>query len=380
MNDALQAFHRRAEQAELWLQGCSPAWDTVRTAAVSLLLSLCFFSPKFQLWDFSLEGAYETTRARTFLAQCEDPFAPALEPAMQWRLLPPLVCHGLHLPAPWSLAVPWVGCVAFLASVHTVLRRRGFTRRDALLATALLSTTSAVLVPTMWLGMNDAWAWTALLFVAFGRTGWSVLLPGLLGPWVDERFVIGLPLACGLRVCLSPSLEDHGSATLRSYLRVLGGAGLTLIPYAGLRLALGAQTGFDPSERFLSKHLGEFLTWVPWAPLGAWMALRAGWLAALYGALGLRRHCSSLVPWLALGTLAIMVPLAADLSRSAAIVFPLMLAGLDLFRRREPRRLAPWLAFLLAANLVLPALHVVHTKVDVISPLPLELYRLVRKN
>ena len=109
------------------------------------------------------------------------------------------------------------------------------------------------------------------------------------------------------------------------------------------------------------------------------MGFRAGWLPILYAAFFFRRHAFGAVPALGALSLLVMMVLASDLSRSAAIVLPLLVAGLIVAPRYHPRWTTFGLALVLAANLALPALHVVYTKVDVISPLPLEIFRVLRK-
>jgi hypothetical protein len=70
------------------------------------------------------------------------------------------------------------------------------------------------------------------------------------------------------------------------------------------------------------------------------------------------------------------VALAADLSRSAAIACPVMLLGCVLLCRRWPAH-APRLALALCiTNLLIPTAHVISTKLDPVSPLPVELLRL----
>lgn len=373
----LPEFDNAAAKLEARLdRWTAPAW-VGGAVFVALILSVFFFSPKLQLWDFAIEGSYETTRARTFLQQCADPFGPISDHAMQWRLLPPLVCHTLHLGPRLSLAFPWVGVAFLLGSAAVIFQRHGLTRLQAALATALVATTSAVIVPVMWLGVNDAWVWAALLWVSFGRSRWSLVAACLLAPWIDERFLIGFPLAFSLRMLLPRSVEkdDRPLPLVRGLLL----AGLALLPYVATRLFVSTQTGDEQSRFFLASVLTGFVTWAPFAPLGWWMAFRAGWLPILYAAVSLRREAWGAVPVLGAASLAIMVVLASDLSRSAAIVLPLLAAGVILANRHRPRWTTRGLALLLAANLALPALHVVYTKVDVISPLPLEVFRVLRK-
>jgi hypothetical protein len=113
---------------------------------------------------------------------------------------------------------------------------------------------------------------------------------------------------------------------------------------------------------------------VPWAPLAWWMGLRAAWLPAA--------HAIRLRPWLLGGgaavTLMVCMLLAADMSRSAAVLTPLVLLGGFAFASQRPD-LAPRVALTAGiANLLIPAAHIVATKFDLIDNLALELFRVLR--
>ncbi len=372
----LDVFRATVADAEARLSRW-PDWIFVSvTIVVSLALSVFFFSPNFVLWNFSLEGHFETTRARAFLAQIESPFAPVTDVAMQWRLLPPLLAHALHLSPGAALTIPWAGLVFLLATVVVLLRRYGLSQLQSILGTALIATTSAVIVPTTWLGINDGWISAALLWVAFGRSRGSLVAACLLAPWVDERFVIGFPLAFCLRQL--PPNQTGPSPTLAGLLRNLVGGCLLLAPYAVARLWLRAHLGSDQSMSFLASTLSGFIVWIPFAPLGWWMAFRVAWIPLLYAAFVLRSFARGFVPAIAATTLLVITVLAADLSRSAAIVLPLLVSGLVFGVRRHPSYATRALGLLLAVNLALPALHIVYNKCDLISPLPLELVRVFR--
>jgi hypothetical protein len=362
-------FQARLSIFGSWLQRLSAPAYALMAVGGALLLSLLFFAPKLQLWDLRHGDHYEVARAQSFLAQVERPWRHDIEAAMQWRLLPPLVAHALGLHGRAALLLPWLGVGVLLGTCTFLLRRSGLARPATLYATALLATSSAVLVPTGWLGLNDAWVWAALAGVTLGRGLGSVVGLTLLTPWVDERFIIGLPLALAVRL-------DLADATLRRG-PVLAAAVLALLPYGALRLFLGNRLGWDTGDGFALGALMASVGWLPFAPLGWWMAWRAGWIplgAAVIGQGGRGWRLGLL----ALGTLLVMAVLAVDLSRSAAILLPLALAGCLRLAAADPARGEARLAGLLALNLLLPAAHVVRVTTDLISPLPLEIFRLLR--
>ncbi len=334
-------------------------------AFTSLALSVLFFAPRLWLMQSYVPGSFQWDRAHTFLQQCEQPLRRDIEPAMLWRLLPPLVAHTLHLPGKTPLVLPWLGLFAATTYAAVLLRRRLDDTRFVFGGTLLFATTSAVLVPVGWLGMNDAWVWFGLLAVAFGRSTWAVPLACLLCPWIDERFIIGFPLAW-LMVRL-----DRGEPLVG---RPLLGA-LWLLPYAAIRLMLVRQDA-TASASFLHTQVATSLKLLPLVPLGWWMGLRAAWAAVAYALWDPPRLRGGLATGTLLATLGISVLLASDLSRSVAIATPLVLAGCFALARRHPAQ-APKLVLALGViNLLIPAAHLTYVHIDPINPLPIELLRL----
>jgi len=335
-----------------------------------LALSVLFFSPRLWLMKEYVQGSFQWDRAHTYLQQCEQPLRRDIEPAMFWRVLPPLVANALHLPGKTPLALPWLGLLAATIYVTVLLRRRLNDPWFLWGGTLLFTTTSAVLVPVGWLGMNDAWVWLGLLAVGFGRARWALPVACLLCPWIDERFIIGFPLAW-----LVSRLEHPRLLEFRAILQ-----GLWLLPYAGVRLLVGWHDAATTAttETFLHLQLTQSVQLLPLLPLGWWMGLRAAWVATAYAlwAFPLRRA----VPTAAclLGTLGVSFLLASDLSRSVAIITPLVLAGCFKMARLHPTNAPKMMAILGIANLLIPAAHMTYVHIDPINPLPIELFRLLR--
>lgn len=347
-----------------------PWWHCPGLALLALALSVLFFAPRLWLMQAHVPGSFQWDRAHTFLQQCEAPLRRDIEPAMLWRLLPPLVAHLLHLPGKTPLALPWLGLFAATTYVALLLRRRLDDTRFVLGGTLLFATTSAVLVPVGWLGMNDAWVWLGLLAVAFGREKWAGPLACLLCPWVDERFIIGFPLAW-----LVARLGRKEPLSFRAVL-----TSLWLLPYAAIRLTLDRHdaAASTATQQFLHTQVTQNLRLLPLVPLGWWFGLRAAWGAVAYALWTLPRPRLVLGGVTLLGTLGFSALLAADLSRSVAIAVPLMILGCLELARRHPAE-APRLVLALGViNLLIPAAHLTYVHIDPINPLPVELFRLLR--
>ncbi len=342
----------------------------LRRAAIctagALGLSILFFAPRLWLMQTYLPGTFGWDRAHSFLLQCESPFRRDVEVSVLWRQLPPLVCNLLGLRGWAAFTVPWAGAIFATFYVAHLASRRLSDPRFVLGTTILFATTAAVLVPVGWLGMNDGWIWIGLLGVAFAESQWAVIAACLFCPWVDERFIIGLPLALAVRFSDAPE-RFHW----RTFAPLLG-----LLPYTVLRLTISHydSTG-DRSLDFLKGAFRAVALTAPWAPIAWWMGLRVAWLP-IYNAVRSR-------PWLlgggALTTLLVCLFVATDMSRSTAILSPLLLLGVFQFAASRPDLAPRTLLTVGIANLLIPAAHVTFTKFDRIDNLAIELYRVLHR-
>lgn len=340
-------------------------------AVLCLGLVVCAFSPHLWVIANRAPDSYEWARATTYLRQCAHPFDHAVEPAMRWRLLPALIAHGLGLTGNAPLVIPWLGVLALVSWVATRLLGTLGDWRYAAGGTLVFACTSACLVPIGWLGMNDAWIWLGLLVVAFSESRAALVSACLLVPWVDERFLIGLPLAWAVRIVSG----TERLPTARSLVWPV----MLVLPYAAIRIGLGGAPWAEHVERsFLKDQIRTSLQSLPYAPLAWWMGLRIAWAAVVYGILALYRDDRWIVSAIAAATAGISLLLASDMSRSIAILCPLAMLGLvELARRRpaEAPRIAAWAGVI---ALLIPAAHVVYHTIAPIDNLVFELVRLHR--
>src|ERR1019366_1041989 len=205
--------------------------------------------------------------------------------------------------------------------------------------------------------MNDAWIWLGLLAVAFGRAVWAIPLACVLYPWIDERFIIGFPLAWVVR-CLDrrePFIDARASVAL------------WLLPYVGLRFWLNRNPAGDHvTADFLRTVLSINIGLAQFVPLGWWMGLRTGWVlvacAVWLAPAGRRVPAAGVL----LATLVVSWLLASDLSRSAAIALPLVLLGCFALAQKFSLHTPGALLVLGLTSLLVPAAHVSYTKIDLI--------------
>lgn len=343
---------------------------TIRHLGVAIgviAVVLVFFAPRLWLVAEENPGTFVWDRGTTFLAQCEDPFRTDVEPAMKWRLAPALTAYALNLPGRMAFIIPWFGVIALLGFVSNLFWCRSQNWRFTVAGTLIVGTTSAVMVPLHWFGVNDGWVWLGLLAMAFCKNRSCLIVALLLVPWVDERFIIGLPLA----------LATRALAMNRSQPRLEWWPLLWLLPYSLIRISLGGNplTG-ETESSFITDHLHESLKLFGLAPLAWWMGLRLAWAPIIYlGTTLQKKHLLWLLGVL-IPTAVVTVILAADMSRSAAIILPLAALGLIRFyedHQAVAERYAMWTA---VVALVMPTVHVVGRKIDPVENLLIELIRL----
>jgi hypothetical protein len=332
-------------------------------AAGSLALLVCawFFPPRTEIWARRDPHLQEWSRADAFLKQCEDPFRQDVEPAVRWRLLPPLVCSGLGLTGYEPLAFCALGLAAFAVVLAARLDQLTANRPWALLGTVGFATSGPFITALGWLGLNDGWYLLALLETVAVRSLWALAAWAFIGPWIDERFLIALPLALYVRARLKP--PGAGSA-LRSCMAACAG----IAPYVLLRIGYSLTRGDAVSSGYLTAMLDVFRLYASHVPLGWLMGYRVGWLVVGAGLLAMGAGGKSRVPGLALSAaaLGIISVVAWDLDRSTGVLLPMYVAGIAAIAKSGARtggeganRLLAFGVASLLLNLVLPYAHVV---------------------
>ncbi|MDB6170443.1 MAG: hypothetical protein JWM88_3307 [Verrucomicrobia bacterium] len=354
-----------------------PRW--LRVAAIvlgSLALALFFQCPRLWIFSQPVPGSVYWDRGLQFIQQCDAPLgAPLADAALAWRVAPVLLAKTLALHGRAALAVPWIGLVLLLAQCAWVMAARTRDWRAAAFTTALIATTGATATVTSWLGINDAWYAAALVAIALQPSAGLLLLAAAIGPWVDERFILALPLALWVR---HQALGAAGRIRVATF-----AAAASIGAYLALRLGNVLHLSGASSEGYWRYVLGGIPAWWPWVSLGWFMGLRAAWVWVAVAIGGGWRKDERRAAWfpalLAAAPLAVMSVLASDTSRSPTMLLPLVLFGVERFialRGIEPAiRIA---RFLLVANLLMPAMNVTYRNADPVNMLPVELARWAR--
>jgi len=364
------------------------AWCLV-IAVTAAAVVVCRFSPAFVNW----RGLYladppqeksEFIRAKSSLAQLHAPWSPVtkeVNQVIEWRLLFPLVWHYVRLPPGLYLAMPQIGCVLACWLVAWLVHRQLGNWPQTWMITALFATLPWFFVSAGWLAYFDSWLVIGLVAAAFVPSRWVLGLACALTPWIDERFLLALPVtllvrAIALQSCQPANTPENRQG--RPLLLDLAVAVAASLPYPTIR-ALVWLHGDAASTSYLRFHWQHACD-VPLTTYlaGLWSGYRAAWLLigatvwftarrlnGLWGtALGL------LVAGSAVGGLFI----AADMSRTLMMVCPVALLGAMLWGRYQALSFRYALPSLLLANLLLPAAHVMWFVTHPIHSLPTEVY------
>ena len=350
------------------------------------LVLLASFSPSwvsFRSWirvPEAFSNLIEVRRGVNVALQVVNPSTEIVDPIhtiVRWRLLIPEIGHILHLPPLVALALSPFSCLITLGFLIAVARSIGrLSWRESALVACVAGAGSWFYTSMGWLGYYDAILALALLVVAFAQSRWLIAIACLAAPWVDERFVMGLPLALLSRLIISGGT----SALTWSWVRKNALLPLVLVGlYVPIRLWLAGQGGTNTvSGHFAICALSKLS---PQRVLfGIWEGLRVGWVPLLAGLWVQFRSrdwiCATLLALGVFATAAAGLATANDLSRSMMILIPAVPLGWILFRRSFPseKLTASWLLAGLAV--VLPAHHVVSDFIIPVESLWTELRRL----
>ena len=226
-----------------------------------------------------------------------------------------------------------------------------------------------------WLGYYDSWLVLGLLLLSFARSRKALYAACLLTPWVDERFVVAVPLALLCRYLDSgragrPVIEWKKDIAIPCAL-VAAFAFLRLVILSG-----ATQTGAT-AEGYLAAQAPSQATFFRYV-FGGWEGLRIGWLfvVAAIALLRPRPGFAALLGILAAVLLLVGLASAQDLSRSVMMLEPVAVLGVLLAAESAGTWVPGALRAGAALALLLPAYHVMTDRVNPVFYLYHELFAL----
>src|SRR5580658_6121240 len=290
--------------------------------AAALLVCAFFYPPRLEVWARRDPRLQEWSRADAFLKQCREPLMRDVEPAVRWRLLPPIACHALGLTGNEPVAFCWLGLAALAVALAARLDKLTGRRGWAAIGTLGFATSGAFITSLDWLGINDGWYMLALLETASGGSRWGLAAWAFAGTWIDERYLLGLPLALYARQRLgAPAPGRLGRDCVSA---VCG-----IAPYVLVRSVASLAHGDAVSLNYVESMAGVYRYYAAYVPLGWAMGYRVAWVALgvglLHGSVGLKSRAAGLA--LGLVPLAVLSVVAWDLDRSTGILLPAYVLG-----------------------------------------------------
>lgn len=324
----------------------------VGNAEAQLSLENAFFS------GYSERGFYVLRQARDLSTQIDDPN----HKIVRWRLLIPAIGHALSLPRAAVLGLAHLGCLALILALFAIGHSRTGSANEGFWLAMVAGSSAPFFASMGLLGYYDSWVALALLGVAFARSRTLVVLACLLAPWIDERFVLGLPLALLVRWLANAAETQPWRQWLKDEAAVP--VALTAV-YTLIRLHLGGTESSQTVQDYL--HTFVFPASISFTErlFGAWAGIRLGALLIAAAVLGVWltpgrfRRSTALFLAASIGvTAGVGVLTALDISRSMLLVIPVVPLGWVL-----ASRLAWWRRFhagigLGVLALALPAHHV----------------------
>jgi len=343
----------------------------VGSALGAAALAWFFFTPHFWLWAGVEKSATkllsqqpELNRAHFVLQQVQDPWQRIDDPSnrvIEWRLFWPIVAHYTWMPDKVLLAIPMLGCLLALGVVGSLVWRATADPWAVAGAALLAATSSWFFVSTGWLGYFDSWLMVGLLLASFAESRSILIATALVTPWIDERFLLALPLCLAVRALGADGRPPRDGRAWRGDAVALAAG---IVPYVAVRLGAEIFHVRETSAAYL-KIRGFSTIPLDRMASGLWQGVRLGWICLVVG-LPLAFRPGLRAGWLnvalALGLsagLAVNVIVADDFSRSVSVVLPALVAGLVLAWKKWPVQARAALPWICAGNLLLPAKHVI---------------------
>ncbi len=361
------------------MSGSAPTFSVANSSfkpwligGLAFLLLLIHFAPPLAVYRAWLRvpevfsNQIEVRRGANVALQVEQPGRPIEDPIhkiVRWRLLFPVIGHGLKLPAPVVLGLAHVGGLALVMFCAFLYCRQSVNPQflNGVAFAILIGGGAWFMTSITWLGYYDAWLALALLVVAFSPRRWAVALAAVLAVWIDERFVIAMPICLLVRFFSSGvEIRDIFKWAIREALLPCALVFLYLIVrffYLQSLQGTGSVGGYFSDVAFLK---------IPWHRhlFGMWEGLRGAWIPLLVG-LGLLFVSGDRLRSVGLFVVVIAFTLvglatANDLSRSMVLLLPAAAWGFFLVERLASIEVsAIGLPCVALISILLPANHVV---------------------
>ena len=344
-------------------------WHAILCAVLSQALSFFLFSPA--LWmapNGRFTNQYEPLTHQPWTD------APLESPQTRHRILAPTIAYALQLHGLASAFVPIVGGTIMLMLTYLVVTRH-IEERWASWATVLVATTQTLISSQTWIGYQDTFGGAAIMACFLTRTPWFAAAYLFLGMLAEERCAVAIPFILLWHVDLA---QPRPWKTVSLWVLALF---VAVVAWAGYYYY--ATQHFLSAEQRATYNLGgtsfrQMMSQLNYLALGYFQSIRGAWIIIGYvGYLLLQRSS-----WLAMliglvGILGCLVQagIVADISRSTAMLWPIVLLCLREMKRHDTGNGLFLLKTIVFFNLLTPCYQVVGSSVQYYFPLPISLSR-----
>ena len=314
-------------------------------AVIFFAVSLGWFCPRFYLWNpAEFYDFPECNRAVATLLQARAPSADIVpiggNDVIRWRLLFPTLAYFFKLSPDVLVILPFVFSFLMLWAAGSLIYARTQKLSAAAAATALAATSAPFFVSTGFLCYFDSALALLMIGTVFCERRVSVFALAALAPWVDERFILALPLLLWARAALQKKVAE-----------MILPIALGLAPYLVLRVfaaLAGDFTGGYWSNYLRFDHNTKRLF------LGLWEGLRWGFAPVMAALLWAKKEIRLGGILIMLAMIFLHLTIAGDYSRSGVIFLPIMLLGVIALAKAT--RVWLWVLWTLALlNFLTPA-------------------------
>ena len=302
------------------------------------------------------------------------------EPLGAYRVVLPWLAYCLHLGGFGVLVLPIAANVVNFAILFRVLSAR-MNKSAGLLCTASIALTQVGQVGNTWLGWPDPICFLLLTLTMVVRKRWWLIPLITAGVLTDERFLVGLAGTLLWRAFAGPESGLSFKAAARSLVTPVS-VGIVCSIIVRYLLRAGY---IGPAIPMTVYNNAAFPSWFykKWwyRPLAMFFAFRWLWLVpctTLLMGVELRRRL--VVPAVALAISCFLLTIPGDMTRSLAVMFPLILLFCIALNDDRPWVASKVIAASFILNIVTPMLNIFLLNIWPSYPLPAVIWRMVHGN
>lgn len=297
-----------------------------------------------------------------------------MESQVRHRILGPVIAYYLGLRGNSSGIVPVLGGTLMLVFSFLVIRRVS-NDEWATWSSFLIATTQTVISSQTWFGYQDALGGAGVAACFLVRRSWLGAICLFLGMLAEERCAAAIPFIVIWH--FDNDEPDRWKRGLLWLIWLAAAAALWVLFY------FYARSHFLPVEQMLKHDLGGtsyrlLINNFSFLPIGFFQSIRGGWIIigyALYLMFGRKNYLVGLGCILGIAGCLLQAGLVGDISRSASVIWPMMLIAVREMTRQPLDNALTVMKVAVVLNLLSPCYQLIGQEVKYYYPLPISLSR-----